>query len=268
VTDLDSRDQMLGGQLSLSFDVSRASTAYWSLSRGYKAGGFNLGRVPADQIEFKPESLWNCELGVRRSWLDGRLTTDTTLFYSRRRDVQIRTSEQLDPSDPNSFVFFTSNASTGYNYGLEASARWRIGDTWELGGSLGLLRTRYLHFQSDGVALPDRAQAHAPEYQAALNAGWHHPSGWMARVDFAAVDTFYFDVPPNDTKSSAYTLTNVKAGYESAHWAGYLWVRNAFNGNYAIRGFFFGDEPPDFPNRLYTQRGDPRQWGVTFDYKF
>ena len=268
ITDLSSRNQMLGGQLSLSFDVSRATTAYWSVSRGYKAGGFNLGRVPPDQIEFKPESLWNLELGVKRSWLDGRLTTDTTLFYSRRRDVQIRTSEQLDPNDPNSFVFFTSNASAGYNYGLESSVRWRIDERWELGGSLGLLRTRYLDYQSDGAAFPDRAQAHAPEYQAAVNASWHHPSGWMARVDLAAVDSFYFDVPPNDTKSNAYTLTNVKAGYESAHWAGYLWVRNAFDENYAVRGFFFGDEPPDFPNKLYTQRGDPRQWGVTVDYRF
>jgi iron complex outermembrane receptor protein len=45
-------------------------------------------------------------------------------------------------------------------------------------------------------------------------------------------------------------------------------VRNAFNENYATRGFFFGDEPPDFTDKLYTQRGDPRQWGVTVDYRF
>jgi outer membrane receptor protein involved in Fe transport len=182
--------------------------------------------------------------------------------------VQIRTGEQLDPSDPNSFVFFTSNASAGYNYGAEASLRWRIDDRWELGGSLGLLRTRYLDFQSEGVALPDREQAHAPQYQVALNAGWHHPSGWMARVDFTAVDAFYFDVPPNDQKSKAYMLTNAKAGYESAHWSAYLWGRNVFNEAYAIRGFFFGNEPPDFPNKLYVQRGDPQQWGVTVDYRF
>jgi outer membrane receptor protein involved in Fe transport len=267
-TDLRSRDQMFGGQLSLGYDLSRAATVYLALSRGYKAGGFNLGRVPPDRLEFKPESLWNLELGMKRSWLDGRLASDTALFYSRRRDVQVRTSEQLDPSDPNSFVFFTSNASAGYNYGLESSLRWRIDDRWELGGSLGLLETRYLDFQSDGVALPDRAQAHAPQYQAALNASWHHPAGWMARVDFTAVDSFYFDVPPNDTRSKSYTLTNLKTGYESAHWSAYVWARNLFNESYALRGFFFGNEPPDFPDKLYIQRGDPRQWGVTFDYRF
>jgi hypothetical protein len=35
-----------------------------------------------------------------------------------------------------------------------------------------------------------------------------------------------------------------------------------------VRGFFFGNEPPDFPNTLYTRLGDPRQVGVTFEKKF
>jgi hypothetical protein len=37
---------------------------------------------------------------------------------------------------------------------------------------------------------------------------------------------------------------------------------------YAVRGFFFGNEPPDFADKLYIQRGDPRQVGVTFHYSF
>lgn len=268
LSDLSSRDHMFGGQLSLSFDFSGTTTAYASLSRGYKAGGFNLGRVPPDRLQYRPEYLWNLETGLKGSWLGGQLYADTTLFYSRRRHVQVRTGEQLDQNDPNSFVFFTDNASAGYNYGLESSLRWRVAEGWTFGGSVGLLRTRYLDYQQGGVLLPDREQAHAPQYQIALNGTWHHPSGWLARVDVAAVDAFYFDVPPNDTRSNSYILTNVKAGYESARWAAYAWGRNVFNRTYAVRGFYFGDEPPDFPNKLYTQRGDPRQVGVTVNYSF
>jgi hypothetical protein len=29
-------------------------------------------------------------------------------------------------------------------------------------------------------------------------------------------------------------------------------------------GCFFGDERPNFPNKLYVQLGDPRNWGVRF----
>jgi len=41
-----------------------------------------------------------------------------------------------------------------------------------------------------------------------------------------------------------------------------------FDRTYAIRGFYFGNVPPDFPNQLYIQRGDPRQVGITFNYSF
>ena len=35
-----------------------------------------------------------------------------------------------------------------------------------------------------------------------------------------------------------------------------------------MRGFFFGDEPPDFTPKRYVQTGDPRQVGVTLNYSF
>ncbi|MEP7243779.1 MAG: TonB-dependent receptor [Gammaproteobacteria bacterium] len=267
-SDLSARDRMLGGQVSLSFDKSSTSTVYGSISRGYKAGGFNLGRVPADRLEFQPEFLLSYEMGVKQNWFGGRLYADTAVFYSRRRNVQVRTGDQLDRTDPNSFVFFTDNASAGYNTGLESSLRWQIDAQWDVNASLGLLRTRYLDYDQGDLVLPDREQAHAPSYQAALGAGWHHPSGWTARAQVTALDSFYFDVPPNDTRSNSYVLTNMQFGYETARWSAFLWGRNLFNEVYAVRGFNFGNEPPDFPNKLYIQRGDPRQIGVTFHYSF
>jgi iron complex outermembrane recepter protein len=268
LTDLDSRDHMMGGQVTLSYDLSRRAMLYTSISRGYKAGGFNLGSVPQNRLEFEPEYLWNYEIGTKQSWLDGRLYADAAVFYSRRRDVQVRTGDQLVVGDPNSFVFFTDNASAGYNYGLESSVRWRLTERWDLGGSAGLLRTHFLDYVQGETALPDREQPHSPKYQLSVNAGWRHPSGWSARADVSAVDAFYFDVPPNDSRSNSYMLTNLRAGYEAASWSAYVWGRNVFNETYAVRGFFFGNEPPDFANKLYIQRGDPRQVGVTFSYSF
>jgi outer membrane receptor protein involved in Fe transport len=224
--------------------------------------------VPQDRLQFEPEYLWNYEVGVKQTALDGRLYADTSLFYSRRRNMQVRTGDQLDQNDPNSFIFFTDNASAGYNYGLESSLRWQLNERWDVSGSLGLLRTQYLDYVQGEVSVPDRDQAHAPRYQAALGVGWRHPRGWNARVQATALDSFYFDVPPNDTRSNAYVLTNLQAGYEGERWSAYLWGRNVFNRVYAVRGFFFGNEPPDFPDKLYTQRGDPRQIGVTFHYSF
>ena len=90
----------------------------------------------------------------------------------------------------------------------------------------------------------------------------------MARAGVTALDSFYFDVPPNDTRSSSYVLTNLQVGYEAARWSAYLWGRNVFNEVYAIRGFFFNNVPGGTTDQLYIQRGDPRQVGVTFHYSF
>jgi len=35
-----------------------------------------------------------------------------------------------------------------------------------------------------------------------------------------------------------------------------------------VRGFYFGDQPPDFPNKLYTQLGDPRNFGLQITFSF
>src|SRR5690606_22356545 len=83
--DLSARDRMVGGQLSLSTDISADATWYTSLSRGYKAGGFNLGNVPTDKRHFEPEYLWNLESGYKRRLADGRGLFDVALFYQWRR---------------------------------------------------------------------------------------------------------------------------------------------------------------------------------------
>ena len=115
-----------GGQVSL--EGSAGADTRWSatLSRGYKAGGFNIGQlVPADRREFDPEYLWNAELGTRYASPDGRWTGNVAVFHMWREQQQVATSFQLVPGDPLSYVFYTDNAAKGRNYGLEAAGAWR-----------------------------------------------------------------------------------------------------------------------------------------------
>ncbi len=102
VTDLQ-REQQHGGRAVLRHVRHQSTlTSYASISRGYKAGGFNLGAVPQDRLRFRPEYLWNYEYGFKYAAPDRRVYADVSAFYSRRRDVQVRTgaarsvrSEQL-----------------------------------------------------------------------------------------------------------------------------------------------------------------------------
>ena len=257
---------MVGGHLSLTGDVGPDSTWYATLARGYKAGGFNIGQfIPADLLEYNPEYVWNLESGVHLRDASNTLSADLAVFYMWREDEQVSASYQVDPGDPLSYVFYTSNAAQGRNYGLEASLAWRARPSLLLGATLGLLGSEYLDYQYAGRSLDGREQASAPPYQYSLSAEWGHERGWMARADLTGCASFYFDTS-NDQKSKPYVLVNLKAGYVADRWTVHAWVRNVFDEDYAVRGFYFGLEPPDYADKLYVQRGDPQLAGVTFTW--
>jgi outer membrane receptor protein involved in Fe transport len=271
---LSPSNNMWGGHLSLTYKLDPGQALYAQVARGYKAGGFNTsqGLLP-NQLLFNPESDVNWEIGYKADLLDHRLKINADVFYLNRRDAQIKTSFQSVPSDPNTFVFYTGNAARGHNYGLESDVDWRVTGAVTLGGSLGLLRTYFEDFVQQGASgatliSESRELANAPHWQAALNATIRDPRGAFARVDVTGMGSYYFDLPPNSTRSHAYGLLNGKLGWEQERWAAYLWGRNLLNKNYPVRGFFFGDEPPDFNNKLYVQLGDPRTWGASVTVKF
>jgi outer membrane receptor protein involved in Fe transport len=261
-------DTMLGGHVSLSGGLGAQSGWYATASRGYKAGGFNIGQlVPDDRREFEPEYLWNLEGGVRYASAGGAVSGELTVFHMWRESQQVATSFQVDPGDPLSYVFYTDNAARGRNAGLEGSLAWRVQPSLTLGGTLGLLHTEYVGYRYGDRDLDGREQAHAPGYQYSLSAEWNAGLGWMARADLSGSDAFYFDAS-HDQRSEPYMLVNLRAGYAGERWSVHAWGRNVFDERYAVRGFYFGLEPPDFANELYVQRGDPRQFGVTVQWSF
>lgn len=272
--DLHPSNNLWGGQAALSYDLAASESLYWQVARGYKAGGFNLsqGLLP-NQLSFAPETDLNFETGFKAELLQHRLRVNADVFYLQRHAAQIKTSFQSDPYDPNTFSFYTGNAARGHDYGLESELRWRATGHVELGASLGLLRTWFEDFVQQGpdgstLLSVSRELANAPHWQAAVNATFRAANGAFARLDLTGMGSYYFDLPPNETRSGAYALVNAKIGWESARWSAYLWGRNLLNRNYAVRGFFFGDEPPDFNNKLYIQLGDPRTFGASVRWSF
>lgn len=260
-------DTMWGGNLSVRGALGGDSDWYATVSRGYKAGGFNIGAaVPAERRQFAPELLWNVEAGLRRADSAGRLLAEISMFHMWREQQQVSTSFQLDPGDPLSYVFFTDNAARGRNYGLEASLRWRASAMLELGAAAGVLGSRYIDYRYGERNLDGRAQAHAPSWQYAVSAQWGSERGWLARVDLNGTDAFYFDAS-HDQRSRPAHLLNLKAGYGAERWSLYGWVRNAADARQAVRGFYFGLEPPDYLNKTYVQLGDPRHAGVTIEWR-
>ena len=159
---------------------SRQAHWYTTLSRGYKAGGFNIGaNVPEDVREFQPEYLWNLEAGVRLADAAARWQAELAVFHMWREEQQVAASFQLDPGDPLSYVFYTDNAASGRNLGLEASGSWQPLERLTLAASLGLLHTEYLDYaygeRTSTVASRPMRRAtsiRCPRSGAARSAGW------------------------------------------------------------------------------------------------
>ena len=266
-TRLRSTDTLPGGNLSWTWRASPQQRWYATLARGYKAGGFNIGSaVPDERRQFRPEFLWNLEAGVKRSGgVAHPYTWRAALFYMRREHQQVDTSVQSDPGNPLLYVFFKDNAR-GEHLGAEQELAVELGPHWRLESTLALLRTRYRDYAYGGRDLDGRAQAFAPAYRATLALAWQAPAGWYGRIDGEAVDALYFSAA-DDTRARAYQLLNLRAGYARGPWDASLWVRNLFDRHYAVHGFYFGLEPPDFAPKQYLQAGDPRQVGVTLRYQ-
>jgi iron complex outermembrane receptor protein len=271
---LSPANDLWGGHASLTYKLDPVQSLYATVSRGYKAGGFNLSQdLLPSQLSFNPETDVSLETGYKADMLDHRLELNADIFYLSRHDAQIKTSFQSVANNPDDFVFYTGNAASGHNYGFESDVNWRATDRLTLGADLGLLQTYFEDFVQQGASgtttlLVSRELANAPHWQAAANATYRDSRGAFARVDVTGMGGYYFDLPPNATTSRPYGLLNAKIGWETPRWSAYLSGRNLLDKRYPVRGFYFGDVPPNFPNEVYVQLGDPRTWVASVSVSF
>jgi outer membrane receptor protein involved in Fe transport len=280
----DPDKDLWGGRLGLEFDLDDNRLLYAMVSRGYRANGVNpeiLASLPLtddpelvnamnQRRDYDEETLLNYELGLKGRWLDQRLQGRLALFYMDRDDQQVGGNFLLpQPGGATTFIAFTDNAAEGNNYGAELELAWQASDQALLWANLGYLQTEFDDYvTAGGVDTSGRDQAHAPEYQFSSGVRWQFASGFYLRLEAEGRDAFYFS-DEHDRRSDAYELLHARFGFEAEHWSLSLWGRNLTDEDYAVRGFFFGNDPRiDYLPTTYLQYGDPRTVGVDASYRF
>ena len=146
-------DNMSGGKISLVKKTNNDSNIYFSIARGYKQGGFNLGLDATDNLVrqsliYDPEYLTNYEFGISSNLKDRDLNYSFVIFFSERKDQQVLISRQVDPTDPNTFSYLTQNAAEGENYGIEITSNYLLRDDLYLFANLGFLKTKIKNWES------------------------------------------------------------------------------------------------------------------------
>jgi iron complex outermembrane receptor protein len=242
-----------------------------SSAKGYKQGGFNLGTGLSDtpfsnDINYQPESLINYELGLNKYFSLSSTYLDLVLFFSDRKDQQVLISTQVDPQDPNTFLYLTRNASEGLNYGAEMSLKKEFSDNFSIFIDVGLLKTEIRNYASR-PDLEGREQAHAPSYSFSSGLRWNITNDLEFLLDVTGKNNFYYS-DSHDNQSDDYVLTNLNVVYTRGKLRYNFWTKNLFDKYYSLRGFYFGNEAPNFEDALYERHGDPRNLGLSIQYEF
>ncbi|MFG1361011.1 TonB-dependent receptor [Xanthobacter pseudotagetidis] len=253
---MDSTD--LSPKIGLAYEVAPKVRAYATISRGYKAGGFNLSFAPTNDLAYEPESAWNYEGGVKASLFDGRLDVAASVFYFDWTNQQIYSF--------NGYSVWIANAPKSRNYGAEIEIKARPVDGLELFAGLGLLDARFIDApasQSGGNA-DGNWQPLASKYSLSLSAQYTRPLtaqlNGIARVDWNWRSSFYFDVD-NTIEQEAYGIVNARLGVEAKDWSLYLVALNLLNQEYYTVATNNGYGP-------YGAPGDPRMIGVQARSRF
>lgn len=264
--DYELKNDLYGWKSSLTYAHSQRLHSYFTIARGYKGGGVNQHpRLAVSSRPYNPEHMYNFETGLR--WAGPAAFFSATAFYAKRHNQQVNLSRQQDGNDPNSFVYFTSNAGGGYQSGLEVESEMEINSLLSIDASLALLQT-YVDAYTFNIdtettlQLGDRAIAQAPPFGYKLGLNLMPMEALQLGLSLSGKDAFYFS-DSHDQISPAYSLLNTRLSYQWRDVELTFWVNNILDREYAVRGFYFGLEPPDYEQKLYTQLGAPRRFGVT-----
>ncbi len=277
-----SDDSLQSGEFTLTYQASDRTLLYATLSRGDKAGGVNTEAranlsfmQPVFQNFMQPrlwvgtETLLNRELGLKGSYMDGRLDLRAALFHMDRDDAQLES--WVWDSANFLWIGFLDNVD-GSNWGAEIEFNFRLSDRVELFGSLGLLQTEIKEITTFDLNLDDFVtrrgidQAKSPEWQYNLGGDFFFSDSLRARLEFEGRDDSRYGYYHNEDIGS-YNLVNASLSYRFGRTELQLWVRNLTDEDYAVHGLFFGNDPrKGWVNESYYQYGEPRVYGISAKY--
>ncbi|MGJ8693158.1 MAG: TonB-dependent receptor [Thalassotalea sp.] len=261
-------ENMTGGKVALTYQLSEKSMAYASINRGYKAGGVNTsGSIDESARSFDKETLWNYEFGYKTNFFNDAGYLRVSAFYMDRKNIQLKDYDQIGQE----FISKLENANDGYNKGIEVETGLQVNDYLEVYGALGLLKTHLNQYTNGkGEVIAADEQAHAPEHQLALGVNYFATDELLVNLSIENKADYKFSDSHN-ARSDSYTVVNAAVTYSELDWDISLWARNITDKEYQVRGFYFDNDPratDDDSDKIYAQLGEPAVFGLTFNYSF
>ena len=277
--DIDDTDRLAQKftELLPTFSVTynlRNSALYASVSRGYKAGGYNtqmfsdilqsrmmeeFGRPAEYDVDkmtsYLPETSWNYEVGGHVSCNKGRVYATFAAFLIDVRDQQVT----LFPEE--STGRYMANAGRTRSLGAELTMRYNPAPRWALHLSYGFTNATFRHFTNEGGDLSGNRVPYAPANTLFLSARHFFPlrsanlRGISLEANLRGTGSIYWD-EENLYRQPFYAQLGATATLEGRGWSAELWGRNLTDTKFSVFRF-------ESMGNGFRQRSLPIRGGIT-----
>jgi iron complex outermembrane recepter protein len=245
---------------------SKDIMTYFTVSTGFRAGGFNAG-VDADPT-FKPEKATSYELGTRLEALDHRLRFNPTVFYTDWNDIQV---QSVVVSPTLGAVAVLQNAAKAHSYGLELESDAAVAGELRLFGNLALLHIKYDSIgDATGITLDSHFER-APTVTYALGAMYEGPVAdgvtYKSTLNWSWEGVQYSTPTDVDAlRLPSYGLLNGRVEFtdRSTQWTVALFGTNLTNRAYYVGGVNYSSNV----GAAHYDLGRPREFGASLRFRF
>lgn len=257
-------------KLTLSYEPSPRQLIYGAISRGFRSGGFNNTLRP-QFATYKPESLWNFEVGAKGRLLDGLARYEVSAFYM---DYKNKQDFFFNANDVTQNIF---NLDHSRIYGAEANLSIKPVPRLTLDAGIGLLSTKILSVNSALLHDIDPDPSHTAVghafsyvYHATINvsAQYHLPISADTSADLGldyshkARNFWWYS---NLERQKPLDLVNARIALNWKSFEIRAFAENLFNLSYVSShdpSYAFGFAQDD----VYP--AEPRRYGLALSYRF
>jgi len=246
---------------SIAYKPCSYFTSYFSVTKGFKAGGFNSSFESDDARTFTPEYSWNYEFGIKSTWFNKHLTANLSLFLIDIVDQQVL---QPVPSGRGAFV---SNAAKSKNKGFELELSGIVTKNWQVWASYGFIDAKFLEYTNTlGVDLTNNLIPNIPffTFNAGTNIMFELKGDFIQKahinLSYQHFGKQYWE-EENEAFQKSYGTANAKITFENKTFDFGFWAKNIFDVDY--NSFYFTAS-----GKSFVQLGKPAQFGVFAKIKF
>lgn len=248
-------------KVSLAYVANDNFTAYFTTTKGFKAGGFNFTFETDEDRIYGPETSWNYEFGIKSTWFNKRLTTNLSLFHI---DIDNQQVAQPVPSGQGSM---TKNAGVSQSKGLEFEASFLAANHWQIWTSLGYTEAKFTEYiNTKDVDLSGKLIPNVPKYTFGIGTDYsiEFQNSFINNAHFNLsyqhMGKMYWD-EANTAFQKNYGITNTKITFVTSKVDFGFWGKNIFATDY--NAFYFSSF-----GKSYVQLGKPAQFGFFAKLKF